>query len=480
MIRKYGSSPLQAPTRKRLKLSTFRGVDTTVAEEDLPFDHSPKSYNFTLGKGVLESGVGVSTAVSKIGNVDWEIKKRSLNVAFLKMYHYRTHSLGDTLDRVVAYGENGHLYETSLNVANTSFSDVGAYGEVLSATTYTYNGNTGLLFSTPNGLYFLYLGFVTQLSFSEIFTTMCSHNDRVFAVLSLDEYKLYFSDDFDPANWNISLQEGGYISFTEEMGKIVKVLSFGGYVYIFFEHGIRRLAAYIDQTEFTLREAYLSVGRIAKDSVVICGDRILFAASDGVYSFDGVGVKKILTAIEGLFSKDRSDAFAAFHNGKYYLACSLDMDSEIAEGTNSLVIYDIWQNTHEIAHDIGLRFMLPLDTENISGVLTETKYPVSFLGLLDRSGKVDSTATQKVWLSPVTTLGKSGGRKLLREISLRCEGEVTLRVILNGVTSAYSAVTGRNVFRVRRPFDRLRVEIRSSSASVRVTEAELTVDFYGE
>ena len=240
------------------------------------------------------------------------------------------------------------------------------------------------------------------------------------------------------------------------------------------------MSAYNDQTEFALHDLYLSVGRIAKNSVTVCGDRVLFCASDGVYSFDGVNVRKVLTEIEELFSKENDGAFAAFHNGKYYLACSLDMDSEIASGTNSLVIYDVRKNTHEIAHDIGLNFMLPLDTENISGVMVETSVPVSFLGLLDRSGSVNSTATYKVWVSPATTLGESSAKKLLREVRVRCEGEVSLVVKLDGTAYTYAAVTGKNVFSVRRPFDKLQIELRSQSAQVRVTEADLIIDFFGE
>ena len=467
------------PTRKKLKLSEFLGMNTAVAEENLPFNYSPKTYNFTLEKGVPETGVGVSTAVAKIGETDWEIKKRLLNVVFLKMFYYRTHYQTYTLDRLVAYGEDGHLYETAINVPYTSFTDLGAYGEVLSATVYTYHGDTGLLISTPSGLYFVRIGVVTRLTFAEVCTTMTTHNDRVFAVLKSDEYKLYFSDDFDPDNWNVSLTEGGYISFTEEMGKIVKVLSFGGYVYIFFEHGIRRLSAYNDQTEFAVRTLYLSVGRIVADTIAVCGDRMMFVASDGAYLFDGLSVKKVLTELAGVFAEDQSLSLAAFHDGKYYLACRLDMDSTI-NGRNSLVIYDIWKGKWEIAHDVALNYMVPLDTENFSGVLTETSYPVSFLGRLDRSGSVNSTATYKVWCSPVTSLGENSGKKLFRELRIRTEGTVTCAVILDGKTYTYTASTGLNVFRVMRPFDRMQIVLSSLSDVVRITKSELTVDFFRE
>ena len=133
-------------------------------------------------------------------------------------------------------------------------------------------------------------------------------------MLKQDEYRLYFSDDFDPANWQISLKEGGYISFDTQMGKVVKVVSFAGHVYLFFEHGVMRLTAYNLQTEFNLQKLYLSPGAIYPSTVAVCGDRILFAASDGIFVFDGVSIKKVMEEMWELMDTDQKAAFAIHHS----------------------------------------------------------------------------------------------------------------------------------------------------------------------
>ena len=480
MIRAYKTEALSAPKRKKYVLSSFSGVNTTVAEELLPFRYSPKSYNFSFEKGVLSSGVGVSKGYVTVGNDRWEIKKRGVTAKFLKFYRYSMHNQGTCVEKLVAYGDDGKLYDFTLSELYSGFSVIGSYGKVLDAAPYIYNGADGLLLSTENGLYFLREFTMTSLSFSEILTTMCVHNDRVFATHFLDEYTLRFSDDFDPTNWHVSLREGGYINFGTEMGKIIKVLSFGGQIYLFFEHGIIRMTAYNDQTDFHLTKLYLFVGTVLKNTITVCGDRILFMSSEGVFSFDGLSVKKVMTEMEDLFSKEQTGAHAAFHGGKYYLACRLEMDSTITGAPNSLLIYDLEKQSTEIAHDITLRSMVALDLDTVCGVLTDVNYPVDYLGLIDKSGKVNSTATYKLWVSPVTALGTTSGRKILREIRVRSEGECSVAVCLDGVTYEYDLVTGLNKVRVMRPFDKVRVTLSANTPDVRITQAELTVDHFGE
>ena len=480
MIRSYQTEKPRVPKRKKYDLSYFKGINVAVAEEVLPFRYSPKSYNFCFGKGVLDPGYGVQAGYITTADGSWQIKRRGINVKFLKFFHYTMHHLTERLEKLVAYGNDGVLYDMTVNQLYGGFAPIGNYGEVLDALPYVYQGEDGLLISTSTGLYFLREFVMTRLSFSEIFTTMCVHGDRVFAVLKLDEYKLYFSDDFDPTNWQISLTEGGYFSFDTEMGRIIKTLDYGGYVYLFFEHGIMRLTAYSLQTEFRLQKLYVSPGTIYKNTIVPCGDKIVFASSDGVFLFDGLGIKKTMEEIEDLFDKDQSDAFAVHHGGKYYLACRLNMDSLIEGANNSLVVYDVWKHTLDVAHDLTVLSMVSLDIDEIRGVLTNVDYPSDYLGIIAKSGAIDATPTIKVWRSPVASPGEAGNKKLLRQVCVSCSGEGVLKLTLDGSAFEYPLSDGLNKVRVMRPFDKIVVAFAFTSATARVTSATLTVDHYGE
>lgn len=480
MIRSYHITRVTAPKRRRYELSRFEGVDTTVAEEKLPLRFSPKSYNFSLGKGVLASGVGVGNGYIRKNGTSHLIKKRSTTPRFLRFFRYTMHNLDQRSEKLVAYGADGGLYDYTLSAQYPAFGLIGNFGAVLSAAPYVYGGADGLLVSTESGLYFVRDYGVTRLSFSEIFTSMCVHNDRVYATLFLDEYKLCFSDDFDPSNWNVSLSEGGYISFGTEMGKIIALKSFGGMLYVFFEHGIVRLTAYNDQTEFRVNKLYLSVGTIYGATIADCGDRMMFQSSEGVFVFDGVSITKVMTEIEELFEDGRARSHAVFHGGKYYLACNLGMDSTISSGTNSLVVYDLWKKSVEIAHDLTIASMVAIDLDTVSGVLADVSYPTDFLGLVDASGKVGTAVTHKLWTSPLVTTGCETDRKILREVRVRSAGAATLGVELDGVNRTYALTAGLNKVRVMRPFDKLRFTLSSDEASPRITETEITVDHFGE
>ena len=182
MIRSYKEEQVPRPKRKKYQLSHFKGVNAAVAEENLPFTYSPKSYNFCFGKGVLETGYGVKAGYISKDGVDWEIRKRGISVKFLKFFRYTMHNQEYRLEKVTAYGDDGKLYDMTFNQLYSSFSPVGNYGAVNCAVPYVFQDSDGLLISTANGLYFQKEFTMTRLSFSKIIKTMCVHNDRVFAV----------------------------------------------------------------------------------------------------------------------------------------------------------------------------------------------------------------------------------------------------------------------------------------------------------
>ena len=110
---------------------------------------------------------------------------------------------------------------------------------------------------------------------------MCVHGERLFLTDSSNHNSLWFSDDFDPTNWNVSLSEAGFIDMIGEKGRLLKVISFGGYIYVFRSYGITRVTAYGNQKSFSVADLFVSSGKIRGESITVCGDCVLFFASDG-------------------------------------------------------------------------------------------------------------------------------------------------------------------------------------------------------
>ncbi len=195
------------------------------------------------------------------------------------------------------------------------------------------------------------------------------HNERLFATTAEDPNMLWFSDDLNPTNWSVGLNDAGYIQLADERGKILKVVSFGGYLYVFRERGISRLTANGLQSEFYLGHCYVSSGRIFEKTIAVCGDRIVFVASDGVYVFDGANTTRILENIDGLITVG-GNCSSEFFNGKYYLSCKVNFNdasyADSQEQVNCILEYDIHNGEHCLRRGLSAVGMVRVVNDNFN------------------------------------------------------------------------------------------------------------------
>ena len=116
---------------------------------------------------------------------------------------------------------------------------------------YNFNGTDVIIFSKSGGGICIYDGVTaTVVNDAPIITSMCVHNERLFVTTGGVDNALWFSDDFDPTNWNVSLTEAGFIDMNDFRGDMKRVVSFGDYLYVFRTFGITRITAYSDQRLF--------------------------------------------------------------------------------------------------------------------------------------------------------------------------------------------------------------------------------------
>lgn len=141
---------------------------------------------------------------------------------------------------------------------------------------YNYKSNDVLLMSSSDdGLFIVNDSTVTYCTNAPKFTSIAVHNERVFGTVNGVSNQVWFSDDFDPANWKVSQTEAGYISFADDLGKAIKVVSFLNYLYVFRDYGIFRLTAYGDQNDFIMkrclpiRDVYIKI-RLCYAEIKLC------------------------------------------------------------------------------------------------------------------------------------------------------------------------------------------------------------------
>lgn len=444
---------LKNKTVYKLSLSTFKnGINTEIDENSLPFKFAKISYNYKFNRGALETGIGFDDLyLPKSHDINPEMRKmvldegeyEEINKIWLFPFYntfgnYRDHMLVLSKDNMVVYSR---LIAIDPGFANVGYMENLFFTSIPNAIYYNIDGEDIMLItSVTDGMYVFH-----PTQYREIITdapkiiSICRHYERVFAIEEGKRNKLIFSANLDPTNWNVGLDDAGYIEIIDDRGGLEKVVSFNDYVYIFKEYGITRLSAYGDQTEFSLSNVFASSGKIYSDSVCVCGDRIMFLARDGIYSFNGYTATKLSLNIESLFEENNDNCCSAYHNGKYYLGCRLNFNDNETIGcesyvngyiNNALVEYDLKTGEINLFRGMDLKWLLSIEYETINklAVLFNNEHKKR-IGEMNQSGKIFGSPLKKVWTSSYSNLGYPDKIKKIEKVSLISKKDCKIKIV---------------------------------------------------
>lgn len=480
------------PVRKQLNISSFEGVSLNVIESLLPIKYSPLSYNFRFYNGALSTGMGIEQARLPV-TYDTQVYHLAprMTSKILGLWLYRRYDKvnGCRDDRIIIKGEDGKFYETKFFSQDTcnELHGVTTSGKVNTAN-YRLDGEDVLLISSEYGGLWIYDGVNApyKVENSPEITSMCIHYERLFATTGGEKNQIWFSDDFNPTNWNISMTEGGFIELQDEGGRANKVISFLDHIYIFRDYGINRLTAYGDQSDFCLTKLFVTSGRIYPDTVAAGGDRVFFLAEDGIYAFDGVSAKRILDNISPLI-ENREYATACFYDGKYYLALrgnykdnlKICSEKETLWRNNTVLEFDINTLALNILRGADINCFLPISINNSSILLLSMRKTKSCdIGMLNYSGKFFDSSLPKYWRTGLLDLGHKGG-KVLREIYINSLYDITAGIITDEGYSEYTLQGSPKVqkIRVNEKSDKFSFYLKSGLDKAEIVHPALTVDY---
>ncbi|MCH5154746.1 MAG: hypothetical protein J1F71_05990 [Clostridiales bacterium] len=345
---------LKLPKIKRYKkqMPAYGGADFKTDRSLLPFSSASRFYNFDFSSGVLRKGYGVKAHkfVPEKATRYWLYRFYSQDRGeYVDMYYYQLPS-----GNLVWYDQfkNKHIYVTAFPFAP------------LDVINYRVNSEDVLLLSCEGRKLITWNGTaLVEYENSPTISSMAIHYERLFVTSRDERTRVYFSKNLDPTQWEIGIDGGGFIELLDERGYFNKVVSFGNYLYIFRDHGISRVTAYGDQTEFSAVNMFVTAGRIFPSSIATCGNTIMFLASDGLYRFDGYNCVRVLTDIFASILPDDNCACAYF-DGKYYLACKMDFKDDETVGcesgeykTNGLIAFDPVTGEYSISRGLNISFM---------------------------------------------------------------------------------------------------------------------------
>ncbi len=310
---------IKSPRELTVKIDPIRGFNDVLATTSGGYAYARTMENFDPSEGTLVPGDGLDALEEYVCPTGVTVRKCYL----FKNYD----SSGNSVHKVLIYCSDKYLYVCPFGGGTFTKLTATTFESDPVGVPYNFNGKNVMIFSKSGGGICIFDGTkLTIVSDAPEITSMCIHFERLFVTTSGYRNTLWFSDDFDPTNWNVSLTEAGFIEMDDAGGELIKAVSFGDYLYVFRAFGITKISAYTDQRQFSATNLFISSGRIFADSVIVCGDCILFMATNGLYRFDGVTTQKISAGFEKRLAADYVYVKGMYFNGYAYIRVKVYYD----------------------------------------------------------------------------------------------------------------------------------------------------------
>lgn len=317
------------------KYATFsNGINTDYDSNLLPVKYSPNTYNFNFLEGALTDGIGVTTPkfrylIEALEDTKELISPTTYHIEGCWLFPVWVDNRTRYSSFIIIYSAEGKMYYNTLHNQSGEMHLIEDFvlSEKPIVTSYKLNGvDTLIIVNETDGMFTWTLNEgITKIENAPKISSMCVHYERLFVTTFGEKRSIMFSDDLNPVNFNISATEGGFIEMVDDFGRLNKVLSFEGCLYVFRDYNIARVIAYGDQNEFSVSQLYVSNGKIFDQTICICGNKIMYLASDGIYMFNGSSSTRLDLNINKMFKGVTNQyARAGYSNGYYYLACKLN------------------------------------------------------------------------------------------------------------------------------------------------------------
>ena len=453
---------MDIPVKARYRKKPRRfGAPDVKNDESIPdLSTATECYNFDCSTGALREGFGVaaSETVPSEARRYWSFK-------------YYSEEAGAYVDQYIYQIENGRImYYDSYTLKNKYLTPL-MLGPV-TAIQYRLKSDDVIFFASKERGLLVWSGSgVREYNAAPHIKSMALHYERLFVTSYDDPTKLFFSDDLDPTNWNVSENAAGFIELLDERGALNKVVSFGNYLYVFREHGISRLTAFADQSEFSVINLFVSAGRIYEDSIAVCGSFIIFAASDGLYAFDGYSCTRIMKSLDRLLNTAVYKS-SAYFDGKYYLSFCTEFGDGAQIGceagehsANALLVYDVAHGEISVSRGLDISY---LGVAYYLGEDTLFACESGRGGVMAHNGMRFDEPLRKVWKSALADFGTPDKTKTLRELYIDTDVPLTLTLDNGKRKKTVKVKSGNRRVRANMTVKRVRIEIETDAPTCRI------------
>ncbi len=450
MVTNFRRDKTPGVTRVSYDLSSFTTIDGRKEQSALSIKNCSYGYNIMLKGGILQTGIGVDEPSYETPNGRVVLPSLALQGEnILRLHYYRASHLGEGAERVIALGDNGGFYSTSL-LTQGEFTSIGEYrgspGEDATMLNYYMDGRDTLVIFYSDGLLTYDGERLSKIEGAPILSSAVMLYDRVFGV---NGSNLYFSAPLDPTDFSVE-NGGGVISFMDEGGSLKKIVALGSELYLFREHSVFRLSVLGRPSDYTLQRVLTLSAPFNPHTLRVGGGEMYFTLGTKLYTFNGYTLREIQSGLTALV-EDMTEAEATYFDDVYYLSCRLRTEGEEVgdEGdmtpnhNNGVIYFNALTATLGIMRGADIVGFFPILTRDVKEIfIIYGNARAHRAGRLTFDGCIYGTPLEKLYRSAKTNLGDRANLKNLRRVYVDTEHDVELKVTQDG-RSAVRAVCDR-------------------------------------
>lgn len=397
-------------------------------------------------------------------------------ICSLKQYFYTNKQ---NVYTILVYGDNNKIYLNQL--FNGGFMLDWLYKMTFDAApislAYKNNEADAIILASKNKMMIWKTNFSPyQVEGVPIITSMCMNDGVLFCTIQQPAFKVWYATDLDAENVGNISENSNYISLEDDLGDARKVITFDGDVYVFRDYGISKIS-YL-QKNITVSQIYTSNSKIITNSVSVCGNSIMFLTFDGIYTFNGVKVKKTEIDIFKMLDGNNAEAVASSLGNYYYLALKLKFkDGQYSKGVNNaIVVVDITDFSYQIISGVDSVCLYPLKTDILEKMLLLTNdVPNRIFEIANIEADESFNDANKFY--ETSEIIENENVKLLTALKVNCSKDISFSLVCDNKKLTFTTKTdGVSVFNFRKSCRSVKLQINSTNQNAYVNRVAL--DYY--
>lgn len=446
-----------------------------------------KIYNFKTGDGTLKKGMGVGLfttyASNDLSSYHYPLSYNHLGLEYFnKVMYFKQYfsTSGDTTHRLLIHGSDKKLYLfqmfSNLNKPNWVYEL--QFDTIPAVLEYKKDGLDSILISSTDKLVVWSTGRTPyEISNVPTITSMCVYNDVLYCTIAGENDKIWYTSNLDPESVGTESDQTKYLIMEGSAGGGQKIVMLKENMYVFCDYGIGRINTYA-KNEPTYNQIYLSNTQIYPNTVVVCGDFVIFLTRDGLYKFNGSTISKINVLQDQLGYNINDYAVASHLKDCYYLALHLNFDDDKQIGcesdtnmkNNALVKLNLHDNSFEIMRGVDIKDILALKAgieEKL--VLTFNSVYQNLIGEVTDDGTYFDNVLERLY-STNYVVQEDIQSLTIRKLYVDASKGVVVKIITDeNVISEFNVVKdGINEFQTIIPCKKFKIEVVANTNDVYV------------